>query len=167
MIYKATFALSHNRACIAMDQISARLPKNQHSIWNGCVLPASTGACFANINTSASGSFSLLQSSKVPTWDKQKDQGCSINEGQLLPGSQCCCPRGSLPSTLTLPITKISPVLLPPGKAHLFGSHCVCVYLFHINTLQQLQCDDFRELLDFGKVFYLFSISAHFRLKNM
>lgn len=98
-------------------------------------------------------------SSKVPkcqSWDKQKDQGCSINEGQLLPGSQCCCPRGSLPSTLTLPITKISPALLPPGKAHLFGSHSVCVYLSHINTLQQLQRDDFRELLDFGKVLFYF-----------
>lgn len=95
----------------------------------------STRAHFANINTNASGSFSLLQSSKVPNWDKQKDQGCSINKGQLLPGSQFCCPWGSLASVLTLPFKKRSWVLLPPGKAHLFGSYSVCLFISYKYTV--------------------------------
>lgn len=166
MIYKATFTAVCNHICIAMAQISATLPKTQYSIWNGCVLPTSTRAPFANINRNASGSFSLLQSSEVPNWDKQKDQGCSVNKGELLPGSQSCCPWGSLAPGLILAIKQISRVLLPAGRAHLFGL-TVCVYLFHINTPQQPQCDHFRELLEFGEVLYLFSIFAHFILKNM
>lgn len=164
MICKATFALAHNHICIAMDQISARLPRNQCSICNGCVLPASTGTPLASINTNAPGSFSLLQSSQVPNWDKQKEQGCSINKGQLLPGSQCCCPSGSLTSLYSLyPLKRCPESCCLQGKIICLPL-TVYVYLFHINTLQ---CDNFWELLDFGEVLCLFSISAHFRLKNM